>query len=79
MTIQSDYESTTLFSPFQYPLLSLTKEDKEAMKVSCSCRIYEKACLDSPEIHQQIPRDIDEGVIVHPLEVPAHGIEKWHS
>ena len=33
MTIQSDYESTSLFSPFQYPLLSLTKEDKGAMKV----------------------------------------------
>ena len=43
MTIQSDYESTSLFSPFQYPLLSLTKEDKGAMKVSCACRIYEKA------------------------------------
>ena len=41
MTIQSDYESTSLFSPFQYQLL--TKEDKEAMKVSCACRIYEKA------------------------------------
>jgi hypothetical protein len=43
MTIQSDYESTSLFSPFQYLLLGLPKEDKEAMKVSCSCRIYEKA------------------------------------
>ena len=43
MTIQSDYESTSLFSPFQYPLLSLTKEDKGAMKVSCAWRIYEKA------------------------------------
>ena len=43
MTIQSDYESTSLFSPFQYPLLGLTKEDKGAMKVSCACRIYEKA------------------------------------
>ena len=43
MTIQSDYESTSLFSPVQYLLLSLTKEDKEAMKVSCACRIYEKA------------------------------------
>ena len=45
MTIQSDYESTSLFSPFQYPLLSLTEEDKGAMKVSCACRIYEKADL----------------------------------
>ena len=43
MTIQSDYESTGLFSPFQYQLPSLTKEDKEAMKVSCACRIYEIA------------------------------------
>ena len=43
MTILSDYESTSLFSPFQYLLLSLTKEDKGAMKVSCACRIYEKA------------------------------------
>ena len=43
MTIQSDYESTSLFSPFQYQLLSLTKADQEAMKVSCACRIYEKA------------------------------------
>ena len=43
MTIQSDYESTGLFSPFQYQLPSLTKENKEAMKVSCACRIYEKA------------------------------------
>ena len=43
MTIQSDYESTSPFSPFQYPLLSLTKEDKGVMKASCSCRIYEKA------------------------------------
>ena len=43
MTTQSDYESTSLFSPFQYPLLSLTKEGKVAMKVSCACRIYENA------------------------------------
>ncbi len=43
MTIQSCYESTSLFYPFQYLLLSLTNEDKEAMKVSCSCRTYEKA------------------------------------
>ncbi len=38
MTIQSDYESTGLsglFPPIQYQLSSLTKEDKEAMKVSC--------------------------------------------
>ncbi len=33
----------SLFPPFQYLLLILTKEDKEAMKVFCSCRIYEKA------------------------------------
>ena len=43
MTIQSDYESTSLFPPFQYLLLSLTVEDKGAMKVSCAYRIYEKA------------------------------------
>ena len=43
IAIQSDYESTSLFSPFQYLLLSLTKEDRGAMKVSCACRIYEKA------------------------------------
>ena len=35
MTIQSDYECTGLFSHFQYQLPSLTKEDKEAMKVFC--------------------------------------------
>ncbi len=45
MTMQSDYESTSFFSPFQYLLLSLSKEDKEAIKMSCSCRIYEKADL----------------------------------
>ena len=36
-------ESFGLFFPFQYQLLSLTKEDNATMKASCACRIYEIA------------------------------------